>query len=149
MQQPQQRKYRIAASGGPQCFSLESPSAWSHELSTALLGSSVVVLSCPSTIPEQGPWSAATISDSKQGDREQHTQHHGNVEPGSFEAAVQHFALQSILDVNWQSPVTPLCILLVQHSKLRCETGRDFKKLLCQSLREDFKSNRILFFQPL
>lgn len=108
-----------------------------------------MVLSCPSTIPEQGPWSAATISDSKQGDREQHTQHHGNVEPGSFEAAVQHFALQSILDVNWQSPVTPLCILVVQHSKLRCETGRDFKKLLCQSLREDFKSNRILFFQPL
>lgn len=134
MQQPQQRKHRIAASGEPQCLSLESPSAGSHaavELSTALLGSSVVVvLSHPSTVPEQGPWSAATISDSKQGTREQHIQHHGSVEPMSFEAAMQHFALQSIMAVNWQSPMTPLCILIVQHSKERCEMGRDFKKLL-------------------
>lgn len=90
----------------------------------------VVVLSYPSTVPEQGPWSAATISDSKQGTREQHIQHHGSVDPMSFEAAMQHFALQSIMAVNWQSPMTPLCILVVQHSKERCETGRDFKKLL-------------------
>lgn len=55
-----------------------------------------VVLSCPSMIPEQRPWSAAAVSASEQGTREQHTHHHGNVEPALFEAAVQHFALQSI-----------------------------------------------------
>lgn len=120
---------------------LESPSAWSHaavELSTALLGSSVVlvVLSRASTIPELGPWSAATISAFEQEPEGSTHSTMAKVELASLKhlcSILQFRALQSISDVSWQSPTTPLCILVVQHSKERCETGRDFKKVLSRA----------------
>lgn len=145
MQQPQQRKHRIAASVW-KALQHDPTLLWSSALPCwaavwwwwwfchvqACTGPLVCSCQClqtgNQTAAHTAPWQCWS---------------------SVFEAAVQQFALLSILDVNWQSTMTPLCILVVQHSKQRCEMGRDFKKLLWQSLREGFKSNHTLFFQTV